>query len=157
MSKNSLFAFFAKERITFSTDRVGEEKLAWVYEFFFYYGILIFFSVQDGTFLCALVKQVAPQIPEIQLDQLNKENALENVNLALDMADKYLNIKCTLPPAEVASGKADENALLDYITCFLKDDLRKSITDINVAYPTMKKSAKIDPVVSMSIVYFFIF
>jgi hypothetical protein len=31
LTKNSLFTFFAKERITFSTDRVGEEKLAWVY------------------------------------------------------------------------------------------------------------------------------
>jgi hypothetical protein len=30
LNKNSLFAFFASQRITFSADRVGEEKLAWV-------------------------------------------------------------------------------------------------------------------------------
>jgi hypothetical protein len=94
------------------------------------------------------VKQVAPDIPEIQLEELNKENALENVTLALDMAEKYLSIKCPLTPAEVASGKADETALLGYISDFLKEDKKKVHTDINVAYPTMKKSAKMDAVVS---------
>jgi hypothetical protein len=103
-------------------------------------------SVQDGTFLCALVKQIAPQINEIQLEELNKDNALENVTLAVEMAEKHLNIKCPLSCADLSSGKADENLLLDYIGAFLKEETKT--VPINVAYPTMKKSTKIDPVVS---------
>jgi len=111
-------SIFAKERVAFSVERnfkFGEqEKLCWI--------------LQNGLLLCALVKSQAPQVDEINLDTISKENSpVKAVQLAFTTAEKYLNIFPPFSAQGVVDCKVDDEALFGYLSNFLKIPMKPSM------------------------------
>lgn len=56
----------------------------------------ISFSFKDGLAFCALIHRHRPDL--IDYNKLSKDNPLQNLNTAFDVAEKYLDIPRMLDP-----------------------------------------------------------
>ncbi|KAJ8247991.1 hypothetical protein GJAV_G00236930 [Gymnothorax javanicus] len=74
-------------------------------------------SWKDGLAFCALIHRHRPDL--IDFAKLNKDDALGNLNLALDIAEKHLDIPKMLDAEDIVnSPKPDERAIMTYVSCF---------------------------------------
>ncbi|XP_059350410.1 alpha-actinin, sarcomeric isoform X2 [Daphnia carinata] len=75
-------------------------------------------SFKDGLAFCALIHRHRPDlIPNY--NQLSKDNPLENLNLAFDVAEKYLDIPRMLDPEDLCnSAMPDERAIMTYVSSY---------------------------------------
>uniref|UniRef100_A0A6I8S4T3 Actinin alpha 2 n=1 Tax=Xenopus tropicalis TaxID=8364 RepID=A0A6I8S4T3_XENTR len=74
-------------------------------------------SWKDGLGLCALIHRHRPDL--IDYSKLNKDDAVGNINLAMDVAEKYLDIPKMLDAEDIVStAKPDERAIMTYVSCF---------------------------------------
>lgn len=58
--------------------------------------LLFLFSFKDGLAFCALIHRHRPEL--IDYHKLSKDNPLQNLNTAFDVAEKYLDIPRMLDP-----------------------------------------------------------
>ncbi|XP_051529549.1 alpha-actinin-2-like [Myxocyprinus asiaticus] len=74
-------------------------------------------SWKDGLAFCALIHRHRPDL--IDYAKLNKDDPLGNLNLALEIAEKHLDIPKMLDPEDIISTpKPDERAIMTYVSCF---------------------------------------
>ncbi|KAG5831123.1 alpha-actinin-2b [Anguilla rostrata] len=74
-------------------------------------------SWKDGLAFCALIHRHRPDL--IDYAKLNKDDALGNLNLALDIAEKHLDIPKMLDAEDIINTpKPDERAIMTYVSCF---------------------------------------
>jgi len=74
-------------------------------------------SFKDGLAFCALIHRHRPDL--IDYNSLSKDNPLENLNLAFDVAEKYLDIPRMLDPEDmINTPKPDERAIMTYVSCY---------------------------------------
>ncbi|XP_051578484.1 alpha-actinin-2b isoform X2 [Myxocyprinus asiaticus] len=74
-------------------------------------------SWKDGLALCALIHRHRPDL--IDYAKLNKDDALGNLNLAFDIAEKHLDIPKMLDAEDILNTpKPDERAIMTYVSCF---------------------------------------
>jgi len=74
-------------------------------------------SFKDGLAFCALIHRHRPDL--LDYNKLSKDNPLENLNLAFDIAEKYLDIPRMLDPEDlVGAFKPDERAIMTYVSCY---------------------------------------
>ncbi|ESO93528.1 hypothetical protein LOTGIDRAFT_189716 [Lottia gigantea] len=74
-------------------------------------------SFKDGLAFCALIHRHRPDL--IDYHKLSKENPLENLNTAFDIAEKYLDIPRMLDPEDmVNSAKPDERSVMAYVSSY---------------------------------------
>ncbi|XP_077139022.1 alpha-actinin-2 isoform X2 [Ranitomeya variabilis] len=74
-------------------------------------------SWKDGLGLCALIHRHRPDL--IDYSKLNKDDPVGNINLAMDVAEKYLDIPKMLDAEDIVNTpKPDERALMTYVSCF---------------------------------------
>ncbi|XP_069464034.1 alpha-actinin-2 [Ambystoma mexicanum] len=74
-------------------------------------------SWKDGLGLCALIHRHRPDL--IDYSKLSKEDPLGNINLAMDIAEKYLDIPKMLDAEDIVNTpKPDERAIMTYVSCF---------------------------------------
>ncbi|XP_048391949.1 alpha-actinin-2 isoform X3 [Stegostoma tigrinum] len=74
-------------------------------------------SWKDGLALCALIHRHRPDL--IDYSKLRKDDALYNLNLALDIAEKELDIPKMLDAEDIVNTpKPDQRALMTYVSCF---------------------------------------
>jgi len=59
-------------------------------------GNVLCFSFKDGLAFCALIHRHRPDL--IDYHKLSKDNPLQNLNTAFDVAEKYLDIPRMLDP-----------------------------------------------------------
>nr|CRZ24421.1 BMA-ATN-1 [Brugia malayi] len=78
-------------------------------------------SWKDGLAFCALIHRHRPEL--IDYSKLHKGDPLHNLNLAFDIAEKYLDIPRMLDPEDMVSNVPDEKAVMTYVSsyyhCFL--------------------------------------
>ncbi|KAF4523344.1 hypothetical protein B566_EDAN005498 [Ephemera danica] len=78
-------------------------------------GLLLCFK--DGLAFCALIHRHRPDL--IDYHKLSKDNPLENLNTAFDVAEKYLDIPRMLDPDDlINTPKPDERAIMTYVSCY---------------------------------------
>jgi hypothetical protein len=71
-------------------------------------------SWQDGLGMCALIHRHRPDL--INYEQLTKDNALHNLNLAFDVAETHLQVPKILDAADIIdTAKPDERSIMTYI------------------------------------------
>jgi hypothetical protein len=71
-------------------------------------------SWQDGLGLCALIHRHRPDL--LNYDELTKDNALANLNLAFDVAETHLNVPKILDAVDIVDTvKPDERSIMTYI------------------------------------------
>ena len=75
-------------------------------------------SFQDGLAFCALIHAHKPNL--IDYASLQAENKLENLQLALDIAENQLHIPCLLDPADMVEDKPDERSVMAQVAQFFK-------------------------------------
>lgn len=74
-------------------------------------------SFKDGLAFCALIARHRPDL--IDYSKLSKDNPLENLNTAFDVAEKYLDIPRMLDPDDlINTPKPDERAIMTYVSCY---------------------------------------
>lgn len=74
-------------------------------------------SFKDGLAFCALIHRHRPDL--IDYAKLSKDNPLENLNTAFDVAEKYLDIPRMLDPEDfINTAKPDERAVMTYVSCY---------------------------------------
>ncbi|MCP9264708.1 Alpha-actinin, sarcomeric [Dirofilaria immitis] len=74
-------------------------------------------SWKDGLAFCALIHRHRPEL--IDYSKLHKGDPLHNLNLAFDIAEKYLDIPRMLDPEDlVYNQKPDEKSVMTYVSCF---------------------------------------
>lgn len=74
-------------------------------------------SFKDGLAFCALIHRHRPDL--IDYNKLSKDNPLENLNTAFDVAEKYLDIPRMLDPEDlINTPKPDERAIMTYVSCY---------------------------------------
>jgi actinin alpha len=74
-------------------------------------------SFKDGLAFCALIHRHRPDL--LDYSKLSKDNPLENLNTAFDIAEKYLDIPRMLDPDDlINTPKPDERAIMTYVSCY---------------------------------------
>uniref|UniRef100_A0A8D8QCW6 Alpha-actinin, sarcomeric n=1 Tax=Cacopsylla melanoneura TaxID=428564 RepID=A0A8D8QCW6_9HEMI len=74
-------------------------------------------SFKDGLAFCALIHRHRPEL--IDYHKLSKDNPLQNLNTAFDVAEKYLDIPRMLDPEDlINTPKPDERAIMTYVSCY---------------------------------------
>jgi len=74
-------------------------------------------SFKDGLAFCALIHRHRPDL--IDYNKLSKDNPLENLNTAFDVAEKYLDIPRMLDPEDlINNARSDERAIMTYVSCY---------------------------------------
>ncbi|XP_050525865.1 alpha-actinin, sarcomeric isoform X1 [Daktulosphaira vitifoliae] len=74
-------------------------------------------SFKDGLAFCALIHRHRPDL--IDYNKLSKDNPLQNLNTAFDVAEKYLDIPRMLDPEDmIDTPKPDERAVMTYVSCY---------------------------------------
>uniref|UniRef100_A0A8C4T652 Actinin, alpha 2b n=1 Tax=Erpetoichthys calabaricus TaxID=27687 RepID=A0A8C4T652_ERPCA len=72
---------------------------------------------KDGLAFCALIHRHRPDL--IDYSKLNKDDPLGNLNLALEIAEKHLDIPKMLDAEDIVNTpKPDERAIMTYVSCF---------------------------------------
>uniref|UniRef100_A0A8B9LC80 Actinin, alpha 2b n=1 Tax=Astyanax mexicanus TaxID=7994 RepID=A0A8B9LC80_ASTMX len=73
--------------------------------------------LRDGLAFCALIHRHRPDL--IDYAKLNKDDALGNLNLAFEIAEKHLDIPKMLDAEDIVNTpKPDERAIMTYVSCF---------------------------------------
>ncbi|XP_067680052.1 alpha-actinin, sarcomeric-like isoform X2 [Haliotis asinina] len=74
-------------------------------------------SFKDGLAFCALIHRHRPDL--IDYSKLSKDNPLQNLNTAFDVAEQHLDIPRMLDPEDmVNSVKPDERSVMAYVSCY---------------------------------------
>jgi actinin alpha len=74
-------------------------------------------SFKDGLAFCALIHRHRPEL--LDYNKLSKDNPLYNLNLAFDVAEKYLDIPRMLDAEDmVNSVKPDERSVMTYVSAY---------------------------------------
>uniref|UniRef100_A0A8C4KDZ7 Actinin alpha 2 n=2 Tax=Dromaius novaehollandiae TaxID=8790 RepID=A0A8C4KDZ7_DRONO len=74
-------------------------------------------SWKDGLGLCALIHRHRPDL--IDYSKLNKDDPIGNINLAMEIAEKHLDIPKMLDAEDIVNTpKPDERAIMTYVSCF---------------------------------------
>ncbi|RUS72991.1 hypothetical protein EGW08_019239 [Elysia chlorotica] len=74
-------------------------------------------SWKDGLAFCALIHRHRPEL--LDYYKLSRENPLENLNTAFDIAEKHLDIPRMLDPEDmVNSAKPDERSVMAYVSSY---------------------------------------
>ncbi|VEN60320.1 unnamed protein product, partial [Callosobruchus maculatus] len=74
-------------------------------------------SFKDGLAFCALIHRHRPDL--IDYHKLSKDNPLENLNTAFDVAEKYLDIPRMLDPDDLQNtAMPDERAVMTYVSSY---------------------------------------
>uniref|UniRef100_A0A8C9VIE8 Actinin, alpha 2b n=1 Tax=Scleropages formosus TaxID=113540 RepID=A0A8C9VIE8_SCLFO len=74
-------------------------------------------SWKDGLAFCALIHRHRPDL--IDYTKLNKDDPLGNLNLALEIAEKHLDIPKMLDAEDlVNTARPDEKAIMTYVSCY---------------------------------------
>ncbi|XP_076856693.1 alpha-actinin-2 [Brachyhypopomus gauderio] len=74
-------------------------------------------SWKDGLAFCALIHRHRPDL--IDFSKLNKDDPVGNLNLALEVAEKHLDIPKMLDAEDIVNTpKPDERAIMTYVSCF---------------------------------------
>ncbi|XP_023686662.1 alpha-actinin-2 [Paramormyrops kingsleyae] len=74
-------------------------------------------SWKDGLAFCALIHRHRPDL--IDFTKLNKDDPVGNLNLALEIAEKHLDIPKMLDAEDIVNTpKPDERAIMTYVSCF---------------------------------------
>lgn len=74
-------------------------------------------SFKDGLAFCALIHRHRPDL--IDYARLSKDNPLENLNTAFDVAEKYLDIPRMLDPDDLQNtAMPDERAVMTYVSSY---------------------------------------
>ncbi|XP_064176694.1 alpha-actinin-2 isoform X9 [Anguilla rostrata] len=74
-------------------------------------------SWKDGLAFCALIHRHRPDL--IDYSKLNKDDPLGNLNLALEIAEKHLDIPKMLDAEDIVnSTRPDEKAIMTYVSCY---------------------------------------
>jgi actinin alpha len=74
-------------------------------------------SFKDGLAFCALIHRHRPEL--LDYNKLSRDNPLENLNLAFDVAEKYLDIPRMLDAEDmVNSVKPDERSVMAYVSSY---------------------------------------
>lgn len=74
-------------------------------------------SFKDGLAFCALIHRHRPDL--IDYAKLSKDNPLENLNTAFDVAEKYLDIPRMLDPEDMCNtAMPDERAVMTYVSSY---------------------------------------
>ncbi|XP_075396729.1 alpha-actinin-2 isoform X2 [Tenrec ecaudatus] len=74
-------------------------------------------SWKDGLGLCALIHRHRPDL--IDYSKLNKDDPVGNINLAMEIAEKHLDIPKMLDAEDlVCTGRPDERAIMTYVSCY---------------------------------------
>ncbi|GLH16162.1 Alpha-actinin, sarcomeric [Gryllus bimaculatus] len=74
-------------------------------------------SFKDGLAFCALIHRHRPDL--IDYHKLSKDNPLENLNTAFDVAEKYLDIPRMLDPDDLQNtAKPDERVVMTYVSSY---------------------------------------
>ncbi|XP_058880856.1 alpha-actinin-2 isoform X8 [Acipenser ruthenus] len=74
-------------------------------------------SWKDGLAFCALIHRHRPDL--IDYSKLNKDDPVGNLNLALEVAEKHLDIPKMLDAEDlVNTARPDERAVMTYVSCY---------------------------------------
>merc|ERR1712003_545298 len=74
-------------------------------------------SWKDGLAFCALIHRHRPDL--LDYSKLSKDNPLENLNLAFDIAERYLDIPRMLDAEDLLrTDKPDERQIMTYVAAF---------------------------------------
>jgi len=75
-------------------------------------------SFRDGLAFVALCDKFLENKELVDFSKFSKENTLENLGTAFELAEKHLGIPKLLDPQEVADGNIDERSLVLYISLY---------------------------------------